>query len=274
MMMRSIKRGVLATALAAALLALPAAGQAQAAEPWWHLVTISAPAAPDSSEAKIDLFADNLGDAPTSGTYSENEATFLAGETKNLITVVDKLPPGVTAVHALGEGGGAHVGQYGDLDFQEDVIEALEIFGFKPPQLCSTSGQALTGQTVECKYMTPVHPYEQMIIQISVKVAPGAGSGRNEVTVSGGGAAAVSSRQALAVEAPVPAYGVQTYEITPEEEGGIPATQAGSHPFQLTTTLFFNTEAAHIVDCKVEKTCQEPHRADEGDPELKPLAFT
>jgi hypothetical protein len=35
-------------------------------------------------------------------------------------------------------------------------------------------------------------------------------------------------------------FGMNTYEMRPEEEGGGPATQAGSHPFQLTTTLAFN----------------------------------
>ncbi len=37
-----------------------------------------------------------------------------------------------------------------------------------------------------------------------------------------------------------PAFGVEKYEFKPEEEGGAPDNRAGSHPFQLTTSLAMN----------------------------------
>ncbi len=40
-------------------------------------------------------------------------------------------------------------------------------------------------------------------------------------------------------------FGVQSYELTPANEDGTPATQAGSQPFQLTTTLVTNQTAGH-----------------------------
>ena len=39
-------------------------------------------------------------------------------------------------------------------------------------------------------------------------------------------------------------FGIQSYELTPFNEDGTPATQAGAHPFQLTTTLVMNQTAA------------------------------
>ncbi|HWX44392.1 MAG TPA: hypothetical protein VNY52_03610 [Solirubrobacteraceae bacterium] len=258
-----IKRSVLATALAAAMLALPAAAQASVARPWWHLATISAPAAPDSSEARIDVVVDNVGDAPTAATTGENEEeAVLKDETKGFVTVVDKLPAGVTATGVYGQGGGQDPGWYAEISLEEK-FKFFESFGFTVPKLCSISGQ-----TVECKYGVQVHPYEQMIIEIIAKVAPGAGRGENEVRVTGGGAAAASSRQALAVEAPIPSYGVQTYEVTPEEDGGTEDTQAGSHPFQMTTTLMFNTEAAQV------KLAPQSDYPPGFNPEIHPLEFT
>jgi hypothetical protein len=40
---------------------------------------------------------------------------------------------------------------------------------------------------------------------------------------------------------------VQSYELLPEEEGGLSSTQAGSHPFQLTTALTFNTQSTETI---------------------------
>jgi hypothetical protein len=74
-------------------------------------------------------------------------------------------------------------------------------------------------------------------------------TGRNEVRVEGGEfesgveRAEVSpqiARRALTASATVTPFGVERYELNPEEENGSLDLQAGSHPFKLTTTLELN----------------------------------
>jgi hypothetical protein len=232
-------RGVLvAVALAVFVLAVGGGGQALAAEPWWHVVAISSPAAANAPEAYVTVDVANVGDAAAGGVLDQN---VISGSTP--ITVVDRLPAGVTATDAHPEGGG------GALDSSEDTsISPIHPSLFK----C-----AIEEQTVTCHYGVPVQPYEHMTIGISLQVAPGAGDGVNEVEVSGGGAPGIVARHALAVEDPAPGYGVQSYELLPEEEGGVPNTQAGSHPFQLTTSLIFNTRAGEFASENLETNFAE-----------------
>ncbi len=256
----SAKRVVLCSVLVAVSLSvLAGSGVAMGAEPWWHVSTISAPASSTSDTSEVMLDIANVGDAATPGTTVENILEAFAGESKHFVTVVDKLPSGVTptGVHAEGGGGPLSIGAGPNLFDEATIEEFLKLRG--KPSLCSIAGQSVT-----CSYAVPVRPYEHIVIAIDVSVSSGAGTGENEVSVSGGGAPSVVSRRGLAVQGPVPAYEPQTYELTPEEEGGVPATQAGSHPFQLTTTLMFNSQTRPVYS----------EYTKEVRPEVQPVAMT
>jgi len=232
------KHAPLTIILAAVLLLAGSGGVASAAEPWWHLTSISAPASKIGSEARINVIAANLGDESTNGSMLGNATEAMLGEHENFITFEDTLPAGVIPVKALMGGGGT--------DFGQNAVRPGGPYSSYLAPSCTIAGQKIT-----CLYGLPVRPYEQAILALSVKVAPGAGTGMNQVSVSGGGGAAVSRQESLAIEPPG-AYGVHSYELMPEEEGGGVDTQAGSHPFQLTTTLIFNSQAVPVGDPMAE----------------------
>jgi hypothetical protein len=202
---------VLGASLVVALAA--AADSAAAAMPWWHIDTISAPAAEAGGEGRLVLEVSNLGDGAVNGAAHP-------------VSVVDALPAGIVPTHVYGEGGGS---------------SPIGIKGAKELTSCK-----IEGQVVSCVYDGPLLAYERLMIAITVQVQPGAGGGISEATVEGGAAARAVLRRPLGLsETPSP-FGVELYELTPEEEGGAPTTQAGAHPFQLTTTLIFNTKAAPV----------------------------
>lgn len=200
------------------------AGVAVAASPWWHMLTLSAPPHAGTEEGEVLVDAANLGDAP-------------ASDKTHPVVIEDTLPAGVQVTGAHPEGGGSGLG-YG-----QQYEHAS----------CSQSGQ-----TVKCTYPLPILAYEEAIVVIDVKAAPGAGTGVNEATVSGGLLPSETQNQQLALEGP-PSYGIAHLEVQPEEEGGTPATRAASHPFQLTTTFALNTQAVPIVNgLGIHKLSLEP----------------
>ncbi len=230
--MISIRNKVFSVSVLAVVAVLASGvGNASAAMPWWHVNTISAPPSEVGGDAGIVVEASNLGDAMVNGSASP-------------VTIVDKLPAGVTPTEIYAEGGGGEIGR--------ELIGAL---GF---------GCSLSGQTATCTYGGPLLAYERLMIAITVKVATGDGDGENEIDISGGGAASVSSHRALALSGSLPSFGVENYELDPEEEGGEPDTQAGSHPFQLTTSLTLNTHAVPTLDSYLHEIL----------PEIQPLAYT
>ncbi|HEY1688737.1 MAG TPA: hypothetical protein VGF95_07705 [Solirubrobacteraceae bacterium] len=116
-------------------------------------------------------------------------------------------------------------------------VEVTEVHSHKEPAAGTCT---FTAHVASCTYEAAVLPYERVWMVIAVKVAAApAASEVNEVSVSGG-APAKTVQSALHLVAGEPLFGVESYELSPEEVGGGLATQAGAHPFQLTTTITFN----------------------------------
>ncbi len=211
-----LKRSALALATVGVFI-LVGAGGASAALPWWHLNTVSSTAGlATAAPASILVEAGDLGDA-------------MVNSIEYPVTIVDTLPAGLTPTAVYGEGNSDSSGVGSDVEYFLH---------------CSS-----VGRTVTCTYSgIPLLAYERLLIRIDVKEeTPGSGGGTNEVSISGGGAPALVSRHQLELNGPPPPYGFENYEITPEEEGGGIDSQAGSHPFQLTTMFHIATHMETVT---------------------------
>jgi hypothetical protein len=211
--MRSINRGLvgivaMCIATAACLIVVAGAG---AATPWWQLDSISVPAnLVSGGTGTLVVSASNLGDAEIDGSSAK-------------VTLRDVLPAGLVAKSVLGR-----------------VSGVAGFIGLRGPVGCSV----VSGSLVECVFEGTLPPYEQLEAEISVEVLANAESGEsNEVTISGGGAPGVSLKRPVVVSrAPTP-YGVSDFEQNASNEDGSLDTQAGSHPYGLTTTFDLNRTA-------------------------------
>ncbi len=195
--------GVLAVGALAAVMGVGVSvAFAEGGSPWWHLHLGSHPThLPPGGEGVLVVVASNVGDGPVEGAGAP-------------VTVTDTLPAGVSATSVESET--SIVSNYGRAE-------------------CSASA------VVVCTFSKTLPPYEQLEIRIHVSVGAGASSGElNRVGVTGGGAPSASTSQPITVDSSPTPFGVESYEFAPEEVGGSPATQAGSHPFQLTSTIYLN----------------------------------
>jgi len=156
-----------------------------------------------SSQDEIVANVENRGDAATSGA----------------VTITDALPAGLRAVTIEGVAGG---------DKANTTLN-------RGPVSCVVS-------TLTCTFSQSLPAYEEIEVRIGVQAQPGAKGGEvNTASVSGGGALrSVSSSHRLELGSRE-AFGFEDYELIPEEVGGGLDTQAGSHPFQLTSIVTLNS---------------------------------
>jgi hypothetical protein len=205
-----------------------------------------------NSQQKLVVEAQNLGDAAArgcsavaagQGKYTEAECNTPAGSAaegsfeKTPATITDKLPQGLRAVAAEGVTGEGRNSQRGVVSCKVRALgkEVTCTYGETPVAEC--------GQ-IEKPPCTPTLPaFEQIEVLISVVVEHAPSPGEvNTATVSGGGAFGVrSATHGIEVNG-TERFGTETYSLTPEQFGGSRDTQAGSHPFQLTTVVNANTK--------------------------------
>ena len=153
-------------------------------------------------DGKLVVMASNLGDANVDGSHTPVEIT-------------DHLPAGLRAVGIKAQAGleGGFLG--------------------RGPVKCTLA-------PLGCQFSGSLPPYDEIEVEIDVVAEPGGATGDNEARVSGGDAPSVSTSAPVTLGSAPPSFGVEDYELMPEEEGGTPTRQAGSHPFQLTTNLVLN----------------------------------
>ncbi|HEX3909775.1 MAG TPA: hypothetical protein VHW67_03610 [Solirubrobacteraceae bacterium] len=201
--------------------ALAGASPALAAGARWELSSRAAPTnlAP-GGEGLINVAAENLGDEPVSGATSE-------------ITITDALPSGLKVEDPSSIKPRLARGQ---------LPEAI-----KETWKCSAVEQRL----LSCSTTVTVPIYERIEVEIPVVVDESPGtvmSLTNNLSVRGGqtpdgdpAPGASLSREMRVSDAPV-SFGVEEggFAIRTENADGSPDTQAGSHPYQLTSTVFLN----------------------------------
>jgi hypothetical protein len=212
-----------------ALMGLVGAMPALAAEPWWELSSLSRPGylpSQPGETGEIAVTAENLGDAAVNSK---------PGATGGPVVIADTLPAG---------------------------LEATEIGGNEPgPEGSPNEFSPLKCSLVRlsCTFEGVLAPYTVLELRIGVKVKAGAHSGElNAAEVTGGDAPDASVSHPITLsDSPTP-FGVENFRTRFEEEGGTPDTRAGSHPFQMTTTVAINQSADSVPANNPNKEYDKP----------------
>jgi hypothetical protein len=110
-----------------------------------------------------------------------------------------------------------------------------------------------TSTKVACTFENRLPSYESIEVEILVTAVgkPPVASEPGTITVSGGNAPDKVASQEVTFSPAKVTFGVERFSTVAEEEAGGEAVRAGSHPFQLTTTIQLN--AGQVVQGSVRK---------------------
>jgi hypothetical protein len=198
-------------------LAVAQPAQGDTPRPWWHLNETSAPAnLQPGHEVQFVLTATNVGDAPVEASASHVRFSY-------------ELPAGVEP---------------------KGLPEAIATRGVpgrgaepSPLSSCAVSGPTDERWSVSCEFTEVLPSFISLMMRIPATVGLDASTLEGVAKVEGAHTETTELRKRLPLSEAPPTFGVESgegYKLTPEAEGGKLDTTAGSHPFQLTTTLNLN----------------------------------
>ncbi len=236
------------TALTLCLGVSPAA----ATTPWWHISTNLRPAnIVPGGEGTLIVQGVNLGNAPTSGLSALSDLV-PAGMSIQRVSFFafskqvgqEELAPGDCSVS--GERVSCQT-EPTEQNLKRLIEKALEELGppFNEPPAKELVEELKRSEFEKQFTIAPLEPYEDLELRILVKDEGAARPAQNLAEVKGGSAATQTLKRALPIGPGAPAFGPEegTFTLVPEEEGGGVDVQAGSHPYQLTTTFDLNQTA-------------------------------
>jgi hypothetical protein len=210
-------------------------------------------------DGEIVLTATNAGDAsaptecvnvgPGHGDFSDSGCTIKTeqwgeGEfeprLREPVKISDVLPKGLHVVAIEGSvGESAPNFRFGTKSSPLECSPVAVSCEFNGKPLPSLEGTGVTARGASAHYPNFVAPFETLQVFVAVNVT-GEVTEQNTAAITGGDAPAASVKRPLTVSGAQSSFGLNTYEMSAEEPGGAPDTQAGSHPFQLTTTQEVN----------------------------------
>jgi uncharacterized repeat protein (TIGR01451 family) len=184
--------------------------------PVWEVTSESFPTnfAPGGTGAYV-LHVRNIGTATTDGSK---------------VTVVDRLPPGVTATSADGE-------------FIETELTGEEYWRCSGTTvvMCTSNpvGLPVIAPGPESHAGTQTAP--NIVIHVAIEGGHAPGAAPNVVSVNGGGASGASNTTQTEVGSSSAKFGLESFEQLMLNRDGSPDTQAGSHPYQTIVNLVVNS---------------------------------
>ncbi len=168
---------------------------------------------------RYQVLVENVGDVPSSGD----------------LTITDRLPAGITT-----------------LETPETPLKRIGSLGGGDGEFarwsCSEgAGQSVVTCTLENEEGELVGSIPADVdapdlqIQVSAPAVGVSGSLRNEVTVSGGGGASVSTSEVTPITSEPPKFELSEFDMEADTPNGMAAAGAGDHPWTFTTSLALPT---------------------------------
>jgi len=168
------------------------------------------------------------------------------------VVVEDKLPEGLSVI--------------GIETYSKDGFGGELVTGYEVPVPCGVSGRVL-----RCTWSRAVQPDETL--KVFVYVSPdehAAGPFPDTATVSGGGAPAVSTEVTARLGSGAAPVGFSGFSFYKSGSDGAQETQAGGHPYELTTTIDMDT----AIEVSTNNTTQVVQTANPKDIVVNlPLGF-